>query len=417
MRAELSGFAASNTGVMVPASGTIERNFALSVGGLQETVMATGDFAARRVERPNAAIGPGSGGGVAGGRYAAAPPPAALIEQRMISQTVAASGGNLGELFEYRLKDRVTIKRNQSALVPILQTSIKAERISLWNDAIGLRPRRGVWLTNTSELTLDAGSLAVVDAGAFAGEGLIDPIKPGERRLISFAADIGVQVDARRGESPGRITKVAIAKGVVTQNSEQRERRTYTIRNDDSQPRLVIIEHPRRQGWTLVSVTADESTSGVHRFRVTAPAGQTTTFHVDEVLQGATTFAVAEFHRERLLAITAERGDARAALEKAMAPIFAKSAELDAIEAEIAKANAEIEAITADQQRVRQNMSVLKGTSEERRLLQRYTRQLEDQETRLDALKKESANLTTRQTRAGQELEELIAGLAIEVAL
>ena len=82
-----------------------------------------------------------------------------------------------------------TVTGNQSALVPILQTPVTAERISLWNDAMGRRPRRAIWLTNASDLTLDAGSLSIIEAGAFAGEGLLEPLKPKDRRLVSFASD------------------------------------------------------------------------------------------------------------------------------------------------------------------------------------------------------------------------------------
>ena len=44
-----------------------------------------------------------------------------------------------------------------------------------------------------------------------------------------------------------------------------------------------------------------------------------------------------------------------------------------------------------DQQRLRENMKALRGSAEEKQLLQRYTRQLDAQETRLDALQTEIA--------------------------
>jgi hypothetical protein len=87
-------------------------------------------------------------------------------------------------MFEYHLANPVTIRRNESALVPILQTDIHAERVTLWNPGLGTRPLRAVWLTNSSGLTLDAGTVSIVDAGAFAGEGLLATVKPGERRLL-----------------------------------------------------------------------------------------------------------------------------------------------------------------------------------------------------------------------------------------
>ena len=181
----------------LPSSGTLQRDVTLSVGGLQESI-TVGAETPRAPSPPPSRITGGVAGGMAGGV-----PSREAIEQRMLEQEIGASGADLGELFEYRLKDRVIIRRNQSALVPILHTTVAAERISLWNDTMGRRPRRAVWLTNTSDLTLDAGSLSIVDAGAFAGEGLIEPAKPGERRLVSFASDLGVQVAARPATVPG----------------------------------------------------------------------------------------------------------------------------------------------------------------------------------------------------------------------
>jgi chromosome segregation ATPase len=113
--------------------------------------------------------------------------------------------------------------------------------------------------------------------------------------------------------------------------------------------------------------------------------------------------------------VLAEHSQGRTALERAMAPVFAKSAELDAIEAEIETRNEEIAAITEDQTRVRNNMSVLKGSAAERHLLERYTKQLNAQETRIEDLKRDLAELRNRQARAERELGELIAAVSIDV--
>ena len=416
---ELPGFNTVRvTSLPLPASGTLQRDATLSVGGLQESITVAAE--APRTPSPPATfrsgVGGGTAAGVGGGMGSDGAPSREAIERRMLEQEIGASGADLGELFEYRLKDRVTIRRNQSALVPILQTAVTAERISLWNDAMGRRPRRAIWLTNTSDLTLDSGSLSIVEAGAFAGEGLLEPLKPKERRLVSFASDLGVQVAARPGDSPGRVTRIRIAKGVVTQDTEQHQRRTYTIRNDDRETRTVIVEHPARPDWQLAkTLTPDESTAAVHRFRVMAAPGQTTTVNVDEVRVGATTVALADFQRDTLVVIA--DGNRRDVLERAMAPVFAKRAELDAIEADIQKRGGEVNTITRDQERVRQNMAVLKGSSTERQLVERYTRQLDAQETRLEQLQGELAQLLERQGRTQSELADLIMAVTVDVTM
>ena len=175
-----------------------------------------------------------------------------MVESAMADLDAAAAGGELGELFEYKLKQPVTIRRNQSAMVPVVQHDVAVERVSLWSAARGVsQPLRAVWLTNDTGLTLDGGSLTLVEGGAFAGEGLVEAIKPGEKRFVSYAVDLGVRVTAVPQDSGRRVSRVRIASSVMTQSVEERASMLYTVRNDDATPRDVVIEHPARAGWTL----------------------------------------------------------------------------------------------------------------------------------------------------------------------
>ena len=68
----------------------------------------------------------------------------------------------------------------------------------------------------------------------------------------------------------------------------------------------------------------------------------------------------------------------------------------------------ESEQIAADQNRIRENMKALKGTGEEKALLQSYLGQLDSEESRLVRLRKETADLTAQQTVANGELDRMI---------
>src|SRR5260370_1636659 len=162
--------------------------------------------------------GVGSGRGSATGRTygnaPAPPPPPAMAEEVEVEEAREesepfAEGNALGDLFEYKLKERVTIRKNQSALVPILQTDIAAEKVSLWSESLGVaRPLRALWVNNASSLTLDGGRFSVLDSNTFAGEGLVEAIKPSERRLLSYATDLGLLVDAKLETAKERVTRV-----------------------------------------------------------------------------------------------------------------------------------------------------------------------------------------------------------------
>ncbi len=77
----------------------------------------------------------------------------------------------------------------------------------------------------------------------------------------------------------------------------------------------------------------------------------------------------------------------------------------------------EMEAIDKDQARLRENMKALKGSAEEKALLQRYTRQLDEQEDRLAALKKENADLMAKRLKLQGELDGLVEQIAANETL
>jgi hypothetical protein len=371
----------------------------------------------------------GGGGGVGGGMLnlpmqgrssnslAALSP--GMINDSVSAMTAAANGQGLGDLFEYKLKDRVTLKKNQSALVPIAQTEIEAEKISLWSGMKGSgRPLRGLWLKNTSSLTLDSGSFSVLESEVFAGEGLTDAIKPGERRIVSYATDLGLLVEATGNNEPQHVQRVRISKGIMVQTSELRERTFYTVKNQDDSARTLIIEHPARPEWRLIAGTREpeERAPGTYRFRVDAPAKATSSLPVEESRMLETVYQLSNLDDSQIAIFLKQRTitpDVAQALQK----ITAQKGVVAKLEEEMESRQNDIDRIVDDQGRLRENMKALKGSSEEKALLQRYTKQLDDQETQLDGLRKKIQDTEARRDKANSELQEMIDSLQLEATL
>jgi len=275
-------------------------------------------------------------------------------------------------------------------------------------------PLRAVWLTNTSGLTLDGGSISVIDGNAFAGEGLIESFKPGERRLLSYAADQGVLVSAKMDSAPGRVLRIRARDGFVVQQTEDRASWSYTARSEESTPVTLIVEHRQRPGWTLAGGQVPaESTPDAHRFRVVVPPGKEATLTVREVRTGETRVSVSDFMDVQVSPLTVA-GASSDSLQRALAPLLAKRSALAAIERQLHALDSQRQTIVADQQRLRENMKALRGSAEEKQLLQRYTRQLDEQEDKLEALRKEIADTTKQRETAQEELNLLIGSFAYE---
>jgi hypothetical protein len=353
-------------------------------------------------------IGSGSGGGAGGGVYKA-----------WLNETPAARGQELGDLFEYKLKERVTIHKNESSLVPILQTHVGAEKVSLWNSSLGSpRPLRALWLTNSSALTLDGGSFSILEDEAFAGEGLTDSIKPGERRLLSYAADLGVRAESTSNFNPQRVTHLHIVHGVMIQTSENLQETQYTVRDDDTTPRTVLVEHPLRAGWTIAGegTKPDETTSSVYRFRVKVEPKATAVLTVHESSPIETRYQLTNLDDDQIKLFLQQRS-INATVEAEFHKIVEQKDRVAALDAEISKRSDETQKIYDDQQRLRENMKALKGSPEERTLTQRYTQQLANQETRLETLQRESAEFQAKRDQAQTELDNMIESLTLDATI
>ncbi|MEO7193162.1 MAG: carboxypeptidase regulatory-like domain-containing protein [Vicinamibacterales bacterium] len=375
----MAGYRTANF-TSVAVSGGMESvlNATMEIGGTREAVEVS-------AAAPNIGGGGGRGrGGAVGGiaaqralsassgernfavdslRASAAPPapsPEALAEARLMQQ-VDAAAAQLGDLFEYKLKERVTIRKNQSALVPILSQEIQAEKVSLWNAASSAaRPLRAVWVTNATGLTLDGGSFSIIEGQAFAGEGLIEPLKAGERRLLSYALDLGLVVASTFEPVPQRVSRIQISRGLLIQQLEERQLRTYSVRNEDSEARTLVVEHPVRAGWTLGgTIKPAETTPAWHRFRLTIEPRTTATFTVEESRPTQTQIAVSSVTDDQV-AVLVRTQALSGPLEAALRQVLTRKAEVARLNGEIARRQGEVEQIGRDQERVRENMRALK---------------------------------------------------------
>ena len=331
----------------------------------------------------------------------------------------AANGQGLGDLFEYKLKDRVSLKKNQSALVPIAQTEIEAEKVSLWGGASGSgRPLRALWLKNTSNLTLDGGSFSVLENEVFAGEGLTDAIKPGDRRLLSYAADLGLLVEAQKTTEPQRVNRVKISKGVLTQSSELHEKTLYTVKNQDEVARTLIIEHPARAFASLARGTKEpeERAVGLYRFKIEIAPKATATLPIEEIQPLQQTYQIGDLEANQIELFVQDRS-LSAEMTAALAKITAQKDVVAGFEQEMTDRQGDIDRIVEDQGRLRENMKALRGSAEEKALLQRYTRQLDEQETQLETLRKKIRDTEAQRDAANEVLEKMIGELQLEATL
>jgi chaperonin cofactor prefoldin len=327
----------------------------------------------------------------------------------------AATGSEVGELFEYRIEQPVTVRRDRSALIPILQTKLEGERVAFYNEANRRdRPFSSIRLKNTSPLTLEGGALTVVDGDAYAGEAMLERAKPNEQKFVSFALDLGTLVTSKQKAERRPVFLVRAGRGVFEAHYHQTQKKTYTAVNQTDRQRTVYVEHPVRDDWKLSDDTPKyvSRTTAHYRFRVELGPRETKDLVVTETQALMDSYQLSNLTRRDVeLFVTSNYIDAatRAELEK----LIEMKSRIAAVHARIEAADNEAEEIEEDQKRLRENIDKLKSTAEAKQLIARYVAKADTQETRLEQLEKDKRAAQEERARLQAELEVAIRAFAL----
>lgn len=147
----------------------------------------------------------------------------------------AAKGAAVGTLFQYVIAKPVTLARQQSALLPILNQNVGGERYAIYNESVdAARPLSALKLKNTSSLHLQQGPITVFDGGSYAGDAQIADLPAGSEVFISYAVDLETEVEAVAGSATEDISTVKITRGTVITTWRQVRERVYTVKNRGS---------------------------------------------------------------------------------------------------------------------------------------------------------------------------------------
>ena len=334
-----------------------------------------------------------------------------MMEQMGLSSVVAdATSGELGELFEYRMSQPVTIRKDESAMLPFLQQAIDARKLLIYSHTGSEHPTNAAELTNSTGKTLDGGPITVYDGGAYGGEALMETLKQGDKRLISYAVDLGTRVTEAFNSKADVIQEIQAKRGILTTKLAAEETRTYTARNVNHKAKTLIIEHPLRQGYTLLNQKPIEKTATAYRFEIELPSDATQTFAVSEERVYSQNLAVSNLTPDVLMTYihNATLSDAG---KRQLQAVADKKSQIVENDHALQDAAAQVNSLTSDEDRIRRNIESLNNVSGQQQQVQNYARQLDTHEQQLAALRDQQAGLQKKKTTLSAELDKLIDGL------
>ncbi len=322
-----------------------------------------------------------------------------------------ATAQDMGELFEYRIAEPVTIRKDESAMLPFLQRKIEARKLLVYSQGAGSEhPTNAAELDNSTGKTLDGGPITLYDGGAYGGEALMETLKSGDKRLVSYAVDLGTRITEAFGTSSAVVREVRAARGVIYTKTASHETRTYTARNLDQKEKTLIVEHYLRENYALLNLKPASKTAKAYRFEIKLAAGSTEAFPVSEEIVYDQTYTVNNLAPELMVYFLSNKmlpGSGHKQLQK-ISDLKARIAENERAHRET---DDESGRLTADEERMRQNINALNNVSGQQQLVQNYARQLDAAEQRLATLRARLAELHQKRAALDSELNQAIEAL------
>jgi hypothetical protein len=324
-----------------------------------------------------------------------------------------ATATKLGDFFQYAIDRPVTLPRQKSALLPIINKDVQGTRCSIYNESTQAKfPLLGLKFKNTSGLHLMQGPITVFEGSNYAGDARILDVEPNEERLISYAVDLGTEVNPVPSSDNGRLVQIKVVKGILHSQTKVREMKTYTIVNRNDQERLVLVEHPVRNEFHLTDDTTKpaETASDVYRFEVKVPAGKTATQAVTEEKVVNEQIQLTNSNDDQMrffMNSTISSQKVKDGLKQALELKFAWGK----TQSDRAQLEKQLKDITDDQVRLRANLKEMPPTAA---AYKRYLDKFDAQETQIEKYQADIKKLQDVEHQQQKEFEDFLNNLSAE---
>ncbi|MFB1482321.1 hypothetical protein [Corallococcus sp. RDP092CA] len=333
------------------------------------------------------------------------------------STTVTTLTKEVGDLFEYGVDRPVTVHRNQSALVPILQRPFEGRRVLLYNRATREKnPMACIEFKNTTGLTLEGGPVTITEDETYVGEAMLDTLKPDDTRFVPYAVELSCVVSVEEDPEDGPVFRSRLNRGTLVVEFFHQRRTRVLARNKAKRPQALFVEHPRT-GWELKdTATPAETTDGFWRFKRELAPGTSDTLVITERTRGHRQYYLGNLGLEEVTFFLDSRFiDPRVA--QALRDVVAMREKQASVARDIQRLDEERAQLFKDQERIRSNIDSLKSGASQRELVERFVTKLNAQEDRLEGIGRELERLAQERTRLQAEATQRIESLTYEADL
>ncbi|MHB8872478.1 MAG: hypothetical protein ACYC8T_02210 [Myxococcaceae bacterium] len=300
------------------------------------------------------------GRGAGTGSFGAGEGASGLLDVGNLAGVAQAEGVEAGALFTYTLAEPLDLRAHGSALVPFVMQPIEAKELT-WIASVGEAPRSAVRFANSTRQTLPGGPIAFFTGGGFAGESALDRLKPGEKRIVQYGADLDLELTHELRSSSEEVKRLTFRGDALIEHFLRSSELFYSLENRSGRSRKVWLGLTLNANAKVTGAELDfdqQSGRPVAVFEVPGRGRLERTLKAVEGLQ----------RQSQLTALTAARllgfasmGSLTESDRKAARAAAEKQTGLERADLEAARAKAGIAEAEGDLARLRENLKALGG--------------------------------------------------------
>ncbi len=323
--------------------------------------------------------------------------------KRWVSPSIKSK--SMDELFEYDVQTPVTVRRGQSAMVPVISSQLEYRKDLIYNAVkMARHPVATLRLENRTGLAIERGPVTVLYKGKYVGEALIPFTKEGGELVVPYAVELGVKVYEESSDLT-EVDALGISNLYLLIDEWVINKMEYRVNNTTAKPVKVLVEHPRHGDYELFdTIEPVEITENFYRFEVAVEPGSENPLAVKErklikrreQFQSISQSSIENYFRKGLL----DNHNREKVLQVLI--ILRKISDL---QSNLKALETEKKNVYNSQKQIHSNMAPLSQTGDEGALRSKYLQKLNVTEDKLTKIEKQSEELKKAFAQSKTEAE------------
>ena len=364
--------------------------------------MCKAEMAPKKMRAMGAPMSRAPGGGMA------SIPSMSPADMFAASPAVQTKTVEMGEFFKYDIDTPVTVKRGQSAMVPILQCPITCVKEHIYNnEKMPKNPVVTMRVKNNTGVVLERGPILVLDEGTYVGEAILPYTTVESENNLAYSVDLGVIVNEKYNNGSD-LKMISIAGRYLQKEHLEWKECEYDVQNKKKDNIDFVLEH-RKSDYKIDDKTTQkptDTTESYYRWKFKIDGKTASKFKVKELM---TRYYSEEIRTQDMSTMKYYLDNNYVSKRdfKDVKDIIDVHIMINDLHRQNNDLTNERARIGEEQSRLRSNMNSLGNTNQELKLRSKYVEKLDVQETRLA----EILETIEKNTEKINELEKKISDM------